>query len=102
MNSLALNDPTGLEDPKNREAAAHMSLHLKPTMSKSAKYRRLAQPFLSRGEPSAENLVTVEADRLGHRCGDTPLGRAFDSVKPFFAIFFQLGVKTTSSAACVR
>ncbi|WP_221885202.1 hypothetical protein, partial [Sphingomonas sp. TF3] len=69
MNSLALNDQSSLEDPKNREAAAHMSLHLKPTMSKSAKYRRLAQPFLSRGEPSAENLVTVEADRVGHRCG---------------------------------
>lgn len=96
MNSLALNDLPSLEDPKDREAAAHMSLHLKPTMSKSAKYRRLAQPFLSRGEPSAENLVTVEANRVGHRCGDTPLGRAFDSVKPFFAIFFQSRGKTAS------
>ena len=45
---LALNDPTSLEDPKDRVAAAHMSLHLKPTMSKSAEYRRLVTPFFQR------------------------------------------------------
>ncbi|MFA6124266.1 hypothetical protein, partial [Sphingomonas sp.] len=55
-----------------------------------------------KAKPSAENLVTVEAIRVGHRCGETPLGRPFDSVKPFFAIFFQSRVKTTSGGRIFR
>jgi hypothetical protein len=37
--------------------------------------------------------VTAEANRVVRRCGDTPLGRPPDSVKPFFALFFQYRVK---------
>ncbi|WP_232283415.1 hypothetical protein, partial [Sphingomonas sp. PAMC 26617] len=49
--------------------------------------------LLSKGEPNAEDLVTAEANRSVRRCGDTPLWPAHDSVKRFFALFFQLRVK---------
>ena len=37
--------------------------------------------------------MTAEANRVVRRCGDTPLGGPPDSVKRFFALFFQLRVK---------
>ena len=69
-----------------------MSLH----HTNNVKERRIPTPcstLLSKDEPSAEDLVTAEANRPVRRCGDTPLGGAFDSVKPFFALFFQSRVK---------
>ncbi len=41
------------------------------------------------GDPGAWFLVTAEANRVAHRCGDTHLGEGLGCVKRFFAIFLR-------------
>jgi hypothetical protein len=58
----------------------------------NVKERKRPTPWLtlfSEGDHCADNLVTAEANHMVRRCGGIPLGPVLDSVKRFFAIFFQ-------------
>ena len=50
------------------------------------------------GDPGAWFLVTVEANRVAHRCGDTHLGEASRPVKRFFAIFLRFPANPRKTA----
>ena len=90
-------------------AVAHMSLHLKPTMSKS--HQRTTEMAKRSGQPAYPDLVipgdccpfllatgAFEPFERRSRPVKGPLSLHLDSVNRLFAILFQLAAKALKSA----
>ena len=100
---LSLTGYRSLEVP-GPGAVAHMSLHQKPTMSKSHQHHRrtVMAPRFVTGGPTVRSVLATEANRDSRnrqrRVGEGPYMDGLDSGQRLFAILFRRPVQTPSIA----